>query len=51
MLGWVASESALRADTGVIATTLLATVNDETSSRKAKIRKTAVLIRKFLSPY
>jgi hypothetical protein len=40
-----------RADVGVTAATLLATVNDETSSRKTKIRETADLIRKFLSPY
>jgi hypothetical protein len=50
-LGEVATASGLRADNGVIAATLLATVNDETSSRKAKIRETAVLIRKLLSPY
>jgi hypothetical protein len=50
-LGEVATASGLRADNGVIAATLLATVNDETSSRKAKIRETAVLIRKLLSPH
>jgi hypothetical protein len=50
MLVGVASASGLRADVGVIATTLLATVNDEVSSKKAKVRKTAVLIRKLLSP-
>jgi hypothetical protein len=51
MLTEVATASGLRADNGVIAAILLATVNDETNSRKAKIRETAVSIRKFLSPY
>jgi hypothetical protein len=50
MLRWVASASGFRADVAVIATILLATVNDEAGSRKTKIKETRILVRKFLSP-